>query len=245
MEREVLDTYFSARFVKVQYGTFRGDRVCLMVIAFQFHASDLYNRRFRKAMICVCFASSNANKNPSKCLRVLDFAPRLAFGTLSHYKSNATANASLPISLAAVSAAPVTITTSMSRSTERTKGNRLVIEGSERGSPPNRVVWSINENPDHPDGMRGVPSRVQTAIMLRLNPGNEPVEFSASFEVTASIGWTLDPRRWPAFKPYQDDPVSFDSSTPLLMDHEVVGPTLDEVDLSKLWEFTEPSAPLI
>lgn len=109
-----------------------------------------------------------------------------------------------------------------------------MIEGSVRGASRTRVVWSVNENGHHPDGLLGIPSELRAAVLVGLPDGKS--KFSATFDVDASVGWSLDPRRtalWPLIT-RKDDPVLFDYNLPLQRDYEVLGPVFDGVDLEKL-----------
>jgi len=113
-----------------------------------------------------------------------------------------------------------------------------MIQGTERGNPPSRVVWSIVENPDHPDGIYGIPSKVRTAVIV--GTGSATTKFSAIFDVRASVGWSLDPRRWPLKLSGKDDPVLFDTDKPLQRESDMLGPVFDDLNLDTLTELITP-----
>ncbi|KAH7908904.1 hypothetical protein BJ138DRAFT_1156524 [Hygrophoropsis aurantiaca] len=108
------------------------------------------------------------------------------------------------------------------------------MQGSERGDPPSRIVWSIVENEHHPDGVIGIPSKVRAAVIVALKEGHP--QFTGEFRVDASVGWSVDPRRWPLASK-KGAPVLFDTSRPLVRVYKVLGPVFDTLDLGALVEF--------
>jgi len=238
-EEEIRKTYLSGRFETVQYGSYRGRRACLLIMTFTFHSSDPKSHRFRRAKIDIEFSPFNANttngkgksKKPSP--EILSLAPERAYGIISTSKETKTQglSGSLTIGNSLVSGS---LSPSLTHVSEYVVGHRSVIESSLRGVSRQRVVWTVIENEHHPDGVLGIPSRLRTAVLVGL-PDDE-LKFSARFEVEASVGWSLDPRRlalWPLIA-RKDDPVLFDYNLPLRRDYEVLGPVFDGVDVEKL-----------
>ncbi|KAH7919589.1 hypothetical protein BV22DRAFT_1022714 [Leucogyrophana mollusca] len=235
-EKEIQDTYFSARFDTVQYGTCGGRPACLLIITFNFHASNPKLRRFRRASIEVKFSTPSLKpKGKPLPVEILAYAPQIAYGMLSFSKVTSKMDLSIPVTIGN-SLASAAITPSISRTSESLQGQRLVMQGSERGHPPSRIVWSIVENDQHPDGVAGIPSKVRAALIVGLKEVN--CRFVGEFRVDASVGWTVDPRRWP-LSSKRDDPVLFDTSRPLLRGYKELGPVFDGVDLGALIELGE------
>lgn len=226
----------SARFNTVQYGEYKGQPACLLVMTFNFHASNPRQQRFRNASITLKCASLTPKIKATQP-RILAFAPHSSFGALSTSKVTSNHEFSAQLSLgygpASLSASPT-----FSRSEDAIHGHRVVILGTERGSPPSRIVWSITENPHHPDGILGIPSTVRTAAVIGMMDNQE--RFAAIFEVDASVGFTLNPRRWALKLVDRDDAVLFDRRKPLKRDYEDLGPVFDKVDLEALSHWVQP-----
>jgi len=234
-EAEIKDTYCSAKFDTVQYGTYNGRPACLIIMTYIFHASNPSVHRFRRATIEIKFTLPPSPAKPRakpRPVEILSYAPEKAYGMLSFSKVTSKRQLSVPISIGN-SLISASVTPKMSREEEALKGSRLVMEASERGQPPSRVVWSVVENEHSPDGLVGIPSRIRTVVIVGLKPDED--KFQATFRVEASVGWTVDPRRWPLLT-RRDDPVWFDTTKPLMRSHAQLGPAFDELDLAAMLE---------
>ncbi|EIW74454.1 hypothetical protein CONPUDRAFT_147776 [Coniophora puteana RWD-64-598 SS2] len=245
-EREIADTYCSAKFDTVQYGTYKARPAALIIMTYTFHASNPSLHRFRRATIDVKFSVihppySGALPTPGKeqecpptsAVEVLGYAPRGLYGEVSFSQMTKERGISAPIQ-GGPSFLSLSIQPKVSYKEEAKKGSCLVIEGSERGYPPTRVVWSAVENEHYPDGLAGIPSWIRTAVIVGIEEGC--AQFQANIRLDTSVGFTVDPRRWCPLLAKRDDPVHFNTAKPLMRTHEVLGPSFDGLDLVAMLE---------
>ncbi|KAK6339845.1 hypothetical protein TWF718_009235 [Orbilia javanica] len=224
-ELEISKTYLSARVAQVSYGTYTGRPAALIVLDFVFHSSDHRRQRFKDATIEIDFTqeggfgrAGDANSTPVIPVSVAQFAPKLIYGE----KKVEDVTWGLDLSVGAnLVAGPVTLEMANSavyRESKYSRDHKLVIEGSARGSGSNRVVWSIQERKHD-----GIPPQFTTALMVFHPKG---LKFSARMNVKASIGFSLDPRRWKIFLP-NDDLMYFHDEHPK-------GPGLEQKEFDKM-----------
>ncbi|KAF3933935.1 hypothetical protein ABW19_dt0206245 [Dactylella cylindrospora] len=241
-EQEISKTYLSARIAQVSYGTYQARPAALMVIDFVFHSADHKNQRFKDAQIEIDFTESGGEGiggggidelgggatagtavEVFQGTSIAQFAPKLVYGE----KKVEEITWGLDVSVGAnILVGPATVevaNTGVTRETKYSRDHRLVIEGSARGTGPNRLYWSLQERKHD-----GIPPQFTVAFMV-FHP--KRAKFSATVKVKASIGFSLDVRRWKVFIP-ADDKMYFHEDYPRGPEMD---PDFDKLDLNSFY----------
>ncbi|KAK6513705.1 hypothetical protein TWF506_008144 [Arthrobotrys conoides] len=202
-ELEISKTYLSARVTQVSYGTYKSRPAAIIVLDFVFHSSDHRRQRFKDATIEIDFTQEgglgrvgDAETTAVVPVSIAQFAPRLIYGEKKAEEVTWGLDLSVGANLVAGPASLEIANSAVYRESKYSRDHRLVIEGSARGSGPTRLVWSIQERKHD-----GIPPQFTTAFMVFHPRG---LKFSARMNVKASIGFSLDPRRWKIFLPNDD-----------------------------------------
>ncbi|KAK6352224.1 hypothetical protein TWF730_009054 [Orbilia blumenaviensis] len=224
-EVEISKTYLSARVAQVSYGTYKSRSAAIIVVDFVFHSSDHRRQRFKDAEIEIDFTqeggfgrAGDANSTAVIPISVAQFAPKLIYGEKKAEDVTWGLDLSVGANLVAGPASLEIANSAVYRESKYSRDHKLIIEGSARGSGSTRLVWSIQERKHD-----GIPPQFTTAFMV-FHPRN--LKFSAKMRVKASIGFSLDPRRWKIFLP-NDDRMYFHNDHPK-------GPVMEETDFDKL-----------
>ncbi|KAF3911117.1 hypothetical protein AA313_de0206912 [Arthrobotrys entomopaga] len=216
-ELEISKTYLSARVSRVSYGTYKARPAAIIVVDFVFHSSDHRRQRFKDATIEIDFTPEGGTKGGGGQVipvRIAQFAPKLIHGEKKAEDVTWGWDLSVGANLVAGPATLEIANSTVYRESKYSRDHKLVIEGSARGTGPNRLVWSLQERKHD-----GIPPMFKTAFMV-FHP--EGCKFSARMTVRASIGFSLDPRRWRIFLP-NDDVMYFHDEHPK-------GPPLETVN---------------
>ncbi|KAK6499037.1 hypothetical protein TWF481_011606 [Arthrobotrys musiformis] len=222
-EVEISKTYLSARVAQVSYGSYKSRPAAIIVIDFVFHSSDHKRQRFKDATIEIDFTQDFGRDGDEFTTAVVpvsiaQFAPKLIYGEKKAEDVTWGLDLSVGANLVAGPASLEIANSAVYRESKYSRDHKLVIEGSARGSGPTRLFWSIQERKHD-----GIPPQFTTAFMV-FHPRN--LKFSAKMRVKASIGFSLDPRRWKLFLP-NDDLMYFHDEHPK-------GPTLGEREFDKM-----------
>ncbi|EPS37292.1 hypothetical protein H072_9091 [Dactylellina haptotyla CBS 200.50] len=216
-EVEISKTYLSARVSQVSYGTYKSRNAAIIVLDFVFHSSDHRRQRFKDATIEIDFTedgvtrSGDAGTSQLTTVSIAQFAPKLIHGEKKAEDVTWGWDLSVGANLVAGPATLEIANSTVYRESKYSRDHKLVIEGSARGTGPSRLVWSLQERKHD-----GIPGHFTTAFMVFHPKG---YKFSARMNVRASIGFSLDPRRWKIFIP-NDDKLYFHDEHPK-------GPKLD------------------
>ncbi|KAF3135283.1 hypothetical protein TWF569_009950 [Orbilia oligospora] len=202
-ELEISKTYLSARVAQVSYGTYKSRPAAIIVLDFVFHSSDHRRQRFKDATIEIDFTqegglgrAGDAETTAVVPVCIAQFAPKLVYGEKKAEEVTWGLDLSVGANLVAGPASLEIANSAVYRESKYSRDHKLVIEGSARGSGPTRLVWSIQERKHD-----GIPPQFTTAFMIFHPRG---LKFSARMNVKASIGFSLDPRRWKIFLPNDD-----------------------------------------
>ncbi|KAK6531941.1 hypothetical protein TWF694_003105 [Orbilia ellipsospora] len=195
-ELEISKTYLSARVSQVSYGTYKARPAAIIVVDFVFHSSDHRRQRFKDATIEIDFTQEGATGGAVTPVTIAQFAPKLIHGEKKAEDVTWGWDLSVGANLVAGPATLEIANSTVYRESKYSRDHKLVIEGSARGTGPNRLVWSLQERKHD-----GIPPQFKTAFMV-FHP--EGQKFSARMTVRASIGFSLDPRRWRLFLPNDD-----------------------------------------
>jgi len=158
-EIEVSSCYISCEITTIQpaktYGT-KGP-ACLVILRFTFHPA--LSHRFKNARLSCNFAPAKITSESSPTITF--HAPRTAYGGYSRGESHWTFGLSAPLQ------APggyFAITPSAEKSHDRIIDHYMRIEGSARGTPRSKCIWTMAENED---SKAGLPLDFQVAVVLQ------------------------------------------------------------------------------
>jgi hypothetical protein len=207
----------------------------LIVIKYTFHSFyPNTGRRFKNARIEAKFRyfDSSGSEVP---LRILAWAPELAYGSLSTDKTKYIWEMGSKMGISAyglsLEATPRIIT-----ETTVERGHRIVVQGSLLGTSSNGIIWTTEESPVSSNGVLGIPKILRVAF--NMEHANQC--FQGKFVLHGGVGATLNPSHlWD-----HETEFDFDPSTPFLpLGTNAVGPTFDRIpdDLVKLTGFHEPA----
>lgn len=97
------------------------------------------------------------------------------------------------------------------------------LQASRRGGPPYRAVWSIEEGKQD-----GLPAQLPALVLL----SKCPPKFAATISVQATLGFSMNPRRWPMFD-NPDEPLHFAVGVEKGAE---INRVFDQLDLAALYE---------
>ncbi|KAF2816593.1 uncharacterized protein BDZ99DRAFT_139752 [Mytilinidion resinicola] len=163
-EIEVSSCYISCEITTIQPAHKYGNRspACLVILQFTFHPA--LSHRFRNARLSCSFTPPRTSKVKKDGTPVVAFhAPRTAYGGYSKGESHWTFGLSAPLQ------APggyFSITPSAEKSHDRIVDHYMRIEGSARGTPRSKCIWTMAENED---SKAGLPLDFQVAVVLQAN----------------------------------------------------------------------------
>lgn len=223
------DTSYQALVERVQYGTYRNQRACLLVFTFLFRFKDKSLYRFESTLIRIRFrrvpnscslpldekTDEELDEHERLCPHILQLVPALFYGAASEKKIETSKKLEGSIGTQ-VPGVPVGggLKPEVTRSTTRTQEVRMTIKGEILSGKKNSDVseiasWKITENDVQRDG---VPPRFQTAVVLRWPASGDPVLANVSVRPqVASFAYPV----WRVRQhPLRTDPIGFDGKTP-------------------------------
>ncbi|OCK91110.1 uncharacterized protein K441DRAFT_698645 [Cenococcum geophilum 1.58] len=153
--------------------------VCLAVLQFTFHPA--LSRRFKNARLSCSFKPARSSRGGKEDVPVVAFhAPRTAYGGYSKVESHWT------YGISALLQAPggyFSITPTAEKSRDRIVDCYMRIEGSARGTPKSKCIWTMAENED---SKAGLPLDFQVAIILHTS---KPFELKVDIESEIAKWW--------------------------------------------------------
>ncbi|OCK76817.1 hypothetical protein K432DRAFT_385156 [Lepidopterella palustris CBS 459.81] len=219
-EIEVSSCYISCEITTIQpaprYGT--KEPACLLVLQFTFHPA--LSHRFKNARLSCTFKPIDPEASKDDAPVVAYHAPRTAYGGYSKTESHWTYGLSAPLQ------APggyFSITPSAERSRDRIVDHYMRIEGSARGTPRSKCVWTMGENEE---SKAGLPLDFQVAVVLQATR-----PFRLEVDIAAEIA------RWWKSKSVEGmavDPRIVDPMVPRGKQF-AVGEDLEDLGLGKWW----------
>jgi hypothetical protein len=155
----------------------------LIILVFTLHPEK--NCRFSYARISCGFkAPMKDDGSPATNIPRISFmAPLQTYGGHSQVDKSWTFGLEAPVQ---VPGGFFSIIPSLDRSVTRKVDHFMVINGSRRGNPPTRCVWTMEENSDNKSGL---PLNFCTAVVLRAK---ETVELDLN--ITSKVVWQWFPR---------------------------------------------------
>lgn len=180
-EIEVSSCYISCEVTTIQPAKRYGSRepVCLAVLQFTFHPA--LSHRFKNARLSCNFKPARSSKGGKEDVPVVAFhAPRTAYGGYSKAESHWTYGISAPLQ------APggyFSITPTVEKSRDRIVDHYMRIEGSARGTPKSKCIWTMAENED---SKAGLPLDFQVAIVLHAS---KPFELKVDIKSEIAKWW--------------------------------------------------------
>lgn len=238
--------YFQVRFHHAQYGTYKGQDACLIVLKLSFQQYS--SSRFKSAELEVELEdAANLGLNPhagdidtTYRPRILDYEPKLFQGPVSEVRGSTKVKLDLPIS------APggiIGITPGISYTKESISESNFQIHGVIKETPPSKAHWVMREDNIRKNGIR---SELSVVMVVNYTPKRR---FAARVRFKADLFMTF-------LRPVcgiKDDPIFFDPelmksgptnmNTPTLIQQPTVpgikAETLDQIDLKALTKLAE------
>lgn len=198
-EIEVSSCYISCEITTIQPAKRYGSKepVCLVVLQFTFHPA--LNHRFKNARLSCSFRPARSSRARKEDVPVVaSHAPRTAYGGYSKVESHWTYGISAPLQ------APggyFSITPTAEKSRDRIVDHYMRIEGSARGTPKSKCIWTMAENED---SKAGLPLDFQVAIVLHAS---KPFELKVEIKSEIAKWWKSKAVEGAAVDPRVIDPM--------------------------------------
>jgi hypothetical protein len=181
-----------ANMSQVTHGTLveGGSPATLIVLQFEFQPKHNH-RRFKAVEIQITF--TEAESGSGLCPEVLDITPKGAWSLVKSKKKVELSHSVGPSLEAGGGPAKATLGYKWQFKETSNKTNSARVVGMIRGlgsdrSKKNTVTWNLNENPDTE---KGIPTLVQTAILLKRSRTEEK-PFGEEFSATVKIHGEVD-----------------------------------------------------
>lgn len=226
-QEKIGSTSFSATTQRVQYGTYRGEPACLVLIDFAFRFKPKVPSRYSYASITVTFRRATDMQNhratkapPEEDPKVANMAPKSVYGIVTEVESKTMRDVTIPVMFES----PMGFKTGleMHAGMERTEHqeHRMEIHGQrheddEHVDAANGVSWDLFENPVQKDGIL----RNFRGAIIVFNPPGQPMWMEVL--VRPSVRFSVDPRRlFEKTDPFarllqqNDQPVPLDGKSP-------------------------------
>jgi len=197
-EIEVSSCYISCEITTIQPAKRYGSKepACLVVLQVTFHPA--LSHRFKNARLSCSFKPTKSSKGKKEDIPVVAFhAPRTAYGGYSKAESHWTYGLSAPLQ------APggyFSITPTAEKSHDRIVDHYMRIEGSARGTPKSKCIWTMAENED---SKAGLPLDFQVAVILHAS---KPFELQVDIESEIAKWWKSKAVKGTAVDPRVIDP---------------------------------------
>ncbi|KAM0144560.1 hypothetical protein ACHAP3_000589 [Botrytis cinerea] len=159
------EAFISASLTRLHHGVYdAGKRLSLygppphnvtfVAVTFVFHPMHSVEYRFKRAQISIQAFKAIGGKTTNQPLRIIKFAPHIAFGRYSTENLHWTFSLGATLGVSTPATATVTPSTEYDRS--KVIGNMLKIQGSTRsaeGLQSSKLVWSLEENEQQCTGL--------------------------------------------------------------------------------------------
>lgn len=217
-EIEVSSCYISCEITTIQPAKCYGSKepACLVVLQFTFHPA--LSHRFKNARLSCSFNSTESSKGGKEDIPiVISHAPRTAYGGYSKAESHWTYGISAPLQ------APggyFSITPTVEKARDRIVDHYMRIEGSARGTPKSKCIWTMAENED---SKAGLPLDFRVAIILHAS---KPFELQVDIESEIAKWW-----KWKSVQGAAVDPRTIDPTVPRGKQYSV-GDDLEDLKLA-------------
>ena len=227
-QEQVGHTSFSAILHRVYYGSYHGERACLISVDFSFRFRSKTSSRYQYAAIDLQFEKAmDVNNHKIRCKdplldpKVANFAPKQVYGMVSVIDQKKHWEVSIPVTFETPIGLSAGVTGTAGSESNSHEDNRMEIHGNlyqddEHDEGANGVTWDLQENKVQGDGI----FRNFRGTIVVLHEPDQP--FWMRVSVKPAVKFSLDPRRLvtkedPLARLLQrnDDPILLDGRTPL------------------------------